>query len=135
MSTAAAAGLASAGVLLICQIGGADGCRVALDFSTVVAFLVWFGYLSIFAAAGMAILALPVTRLLLNLGAELGWLYTFFGFLIGSALTFLIPGPSEILFDPFYYGPMAAVGGLPGALAGFVWWHLNRKHALSARTN
>jgi hypothetical protein len=71
--------------------------------------------------------------LLAKLRAERAWTYFAACFLAGFALTLLIPAPREIYLDPIVYLSMTVIGGLPGAVAGLVWWYSYRRTRVRSR--
>ena len=125
LSTVAAAIVASIDFTAVAVIGGADGAKLSdLTAEGFLSQVLFFGGI---AATCFAVLGLPLTVALSKLRAERAWTYLAITFLLGFALTLLIPAPSEMYLDPVVYLSMTAVGGLPGAVAGLVWWYSYRK--------
>jgi hypothetical protein len=76
--------------------------------------------LLILAVAGLALVAVPGTLLLSRLNAERAWVYPTFGFLTGFGIALI--GYSEPPLRGSDWAELALAAGLPGALAGQVWW-------------
>jgi hypothetical protein len=82
--------------------------------------------LLVLALLGLTFVALPLTFVLSRLKAERVWVYPAFGFLTGYAVAL---GFSELPLRGWDWGALAFAAGLPGALAGWVWWIKYRRIA------
>jgi len=78
------------------------------------------------ASLSMLVVGLPLTFLLQKTKAERAWPYPVVGFLTGVAAAILY---SELPLRGADWVLVALAGGLPGAVAGLIWWVGYRKAA------
>lgn len=98
-------------------------------------FLLAMTFALIVTAVAAALIGLPLTWLLKRKGLEAPWSYPAAGLVAGAALM--------VGFDPFGSGynwlPMdgtavaATLGGVPGFVCGYSWWHYYRRYFQAGR--
>ena len=77
------------------------------------------------------LVAVPISWLVIRLGLESWWIYPLLGFVAGFVVILFVIGgapPFEYLtIEDYLLLPL--VGGLPGAVAGAIWWRQVRGSA------
>ena len=84
--------------------------------------------LFVIASVSMILVAVPLAMLLSRTNAERAWIYRVFGFLTGCAVALAY---SELPLRGVDWALLALAGGLPGTLAGEIWW-VNYRKSVSA---
>ena len=99
------------------------------EYAALVFIVAFIGAILIIGLAA-AVIGLPLTQVLESNGWERPWSYPLAGFVLGSAIAYII---AEAIHEPVTMSPnelvVLLIGALPGALCGSLWWWFERRHA------
>jgi hypothetical protein len=85
-------------------------------------------YSVVIRGAAMLLVCIPLTLISSALAIERSWIYSVFGLLTGCAVALAFSDRPLALSD---WLDVAIIGGLPGMVAGQIWWLTYRRLASS----